>query len=279
MKKSHKILIAAAAILLMAGCVLVPKVKTGAFEQKADQTLGAAEAAEDAHADLPENSPSCIQTEINSAADDTDIYDYGDEGSSSASSTGKDYTGKEYTAYLAFLEQYEGNGEEAYSRVAGQYGDRTEVHYFSILDLNRDGTDDLLTYEIVNMRYEKIRAYTVDDKDNVVPFQFEDGQEALFDNNHQANGAYGFYVCSEGHIHNCYSGGFSSSEMIYKVEGNMIILYLTHEEDYEKNSNTYLEQGTKIGRSKYEALTEKCGEDQFSWILNNVEGRKSLGNE
>ena len=123
-----------------------------------------------------------------------------------------------------------------------------------------------------------IRAYTLDDKDNVVPFQFEDGQEAIFDNNHQANGAYGFYVCSEGHIHNCYSGGFSSNEMIYRVEGNTIILYLTHEEDYEKNSSTYFEQGTKIGRSKYEALTEKCGEDQFSWILNNAEGRKSLGN-
>ena len=259
MKKSSKILTAAAAILLAAGCVLVPRVKTGAFEQKADQKQSAAKEAEDAHADFPENSLSGMKVETGASKDDTDIYDYEDTGSSATSSSGK-----EYGAYLAFLEQYEGDGEEAYSRVAGQYGSKMEVHYFSILDLNRDGTDDLLTYEIVNMRYEKIRAYTLDDKDNVVPFQFEDGQEA--------------YVCSEGHIHNCYSGGFSSNEMIYRVEGNTIILYLTHEEDYEKNSSTYFEQGTKIGRSKYEALTEKCGEDQFSWILNNAEGRKSLGN-
>lgn len=273
MKKSYKILAAAAAILLAAGCVLVPQVKTGAFEQKADQKQSAAEAAEDVHADLTENSPSGMKVEIGTSQDDTDIYDYEDTGSSTTASTGKEYDG-----YLAFLEQYEGDGEEAYSRVAGQYGSKMEVHYFSILDLNQDGTDDLLTYEIVNMRYEKIRAYTLDDKDNVVPFQFEDGQEVLFDNNHQANGAYGFYVCSEGHIHNCYSGGFSSNEMIYKVEGNTIILYLTHEEDYEKNSNTYSEQGKKIDKGKYDTLTEKCGEDQFSWILNNAEGRKSLGN-
>ena len=273
MKKSYKIFAAVATVLLVAGCVLVPRVKTGAFEQKADQKQNAAAKAEDAHADLTENSPSGMKVEIGTSKDDMDIYDYEDTESSTTAPTGK-----EYDAYLAFLEQYEGDGEEAYSRVAGQYGSKMEVHYFSILDLNRDGTDDLLTYEIVNMRYEKIRAYTLDDKDNVVPFQFEDGQEALFDNNHQANGAYGFYVCSEGHIHNCYSGGFSSNEMIYRVEGNTILLYLTHEEDYEKNSSTYFEQGTKIGRSKYEALTEKCGEDQFSWILNNAEGRKSLGN-
>ena len=51
MKKSSKILTAAAAILLAAGCVLVPRVKTGAFEQKADQKQSAAKEAEDAHAD------------------------------------------------------------------------------------------------------------------------------------------------------------------------------------------------------------------------------------
>lgn len=248
MKKTHAILTAAMAVTLTAACILVPQVKAGAFEQKADREAGA-------------------------AYDDTDIYDYEDTGSSTPSPAGK-----EHKAYKAFLEQYEGDVEEASSRVAGEYGTSEEIHYFSIYDLNQDGTDDLLTFEIVNIRYEKIRVYTLDNKNNVVPFLYEDGQEALFDNNHQANGAYGFYVCSEGHIHNCYNGGFRSEENIYKAEGNTIILYLTHVDDYQQNSNTYTEQGTKIGRSKYETLTEKCSEEQFSWILNNAEGRKSLGN-
>ena len=116
MKKTHAILTAAMAVTLTAACILVPQVKAGAFEQKADREAGA-------------------------AYDDTDIYDYEDTGSSATSSSGK-----EYGAYLAFLEQYEGDGEEAYSRVAGQYGSKMEVHYFSILDLNRDGTDDKGVY-------------------------------------------------------------------------------------------------------------------------------------
>ena len=76
MKKSSKILTAAAAILLAAGCVLVPRVKTGAFEQKADQKQSAAKEAEDAHADFPENSLSGMKVETGASKDDTDIYDY-----------------------------------------------------------------------------------------------------------------------------------------------------------------------------------------------------------
>ena len=67
MKKSSKILTAAAAILLAAGCVLVPRVKTGAFEQKADQKQSAAKEAEDAHADFPENSLSAATAGVKAA--------------------------------------------------------------------------------------------------------------------------------------------------------------------------------------------------------------------
>ena len=179
--------------------------------------------------------------------------------------------------YMAFLEKYEGDGEAAYNRVAGEYGDRMEIHYFYITDLNKDGIDDLLTYEIVNFRYEKIKAFTLDDKNNVVPFKFEDGSDVLFDNNHQANGAFDFVLCSEGHIHNNYGGGGVRDDKIYTVDGNTIAFYLRCEEIYMTQKTNCTKYGSEISLSEYQSLTENCKTVKIPWILNNAEGRESSG--
>ena len=179
--------------------------------------------------------------------------------------------------YMAFLEKYEGDGEAAFNRVAGEYGDRTEIHYFYITDLNKDGIDDLLTYEIVNFRYEKIKAFTLDDKNNIVPFKFEDGSDVLFDNNHQANGAFDFVLCSEGHIHNNYGGGGVRDDKIYTVDGNTIAFYLRCEEIYLTQKTNCTKYGSEISLSEYQSLTENCKTVKIPWILNNAEGRESSG--
>ena len=73
MKKSYKIFAAVATVLLVAGCALVPRVKTGAFEQKADQKQNAAAKAEDAHADLTNSTRATERKRIPAWPDSTAV--------------------------------------------------------------------------------------------------------------------------------------------------------------------------------------------------------------
>ena len=58
----------------------------------------------------------------------------------------------------------------------------------------------------------KTRGYSLNENEYVELMHFEDGSKAPFDNHHQADSSFSLAVCSNGHIHNSYSGGMEQSE-------------------------------------------------------------------
>ena len=196
----------------------------------------------------------------------------------------KDETGSGYpnmnSSYKDFLLAHVGNVEEASMRIPGERSDKMELHYYYVTDINEDDIDDLITLEIINGRYEKIRVFTLDTNGIVVPFTFEDGTEALFDDNHQANGGYDFYVCSNGHLHNNYSGGMETNENVYHADGNTLIHYLNYTHIHESmefknpvNSITCSKYGDSISEEEFKTLTADCNHEDFVWIENRAESK------
>ncbi len=178
------------------------------------------------------------------------------------------------SAYMHFLSMYEGDIEPAQMRQAGEYNSgSTELHYFHLDDLDHDGTDELITMEIVNARYEKIRVYRISEDGYVEFMYFEDGRKAIFDNNHQANGSYSLAVCSNGHIHNSYSGGMERSEDVIEAAEGTLIPRLAFREIYSTQTVSCSEYGRPISQADFESLTSGCSLDLFEWIRNTGEDR------
>ena len=181
-----------------------------------------------------------------------------------------------HTAYLEYLEKYQGDVEKASNRIPGQASGQTEVHYFDCRDLNNDGIDELITLQIENMRYEIIRIFTLAKDGTLRPMVFSDGSEAVFDNNHQANGSYNFFICKNGHIHNEYIGGGIIESSIYIPENNVLVSYLYQFENSMVQKRTYKQNDQDITYKEFESLTKNCDIHDFTWTNNDANGRRMI---
>ena len=181
-----------------------------------------------------------------------------------------------HTAYLEYLEKFQGDIEAASNRVPGEASGQTEVYYFYCKDLNNDGIDELITLQIENMRYEIIRIFTLAKDGTLQPMVFADGTDAVFDNNHQANGSYDFFICKNGHIHNEYNGGGIIESTIYIPKNNVLVSYLYQFENSMVQKRTYKQNDQDITYKEFESITKDCDIHDFTWTTNDANGRREI---
>lgn len=181
-----------------------------------------------------------------------------------------------HTAYLEYLEKYQGDIKTASNRVPGEASGQIEVHYFDCRDLNNDGIDDLITLQIEKMRYEIVRIFTLAKDGTLQPMVFADGSDAVFDNNHQANGSYNFFICKNGHIHNEYIGGGIIESTIYILKNNVLVSYLYQFENSMVQKRTYKQNDQDITYKEFESITKNCDIHDFAWTNNDANGRRVI---
>lgn len=165
---------------------------------------------------------------------------------------GKNYS-KAMKAYKKYLKKYpvpaldenkmywaDFNGVEEY----GFY-----INSFFLRDMTSDGVPELFTMTRPNFRWEIIRVYTFSSS-KVKLMKFNNGEKAIFDNIHTANGAYNTYFCTKNHIHNNYGGYYDEIKKAYRVKNGKLVPY-----DCDRSSHVDLYssmyENTKEQRDKY----------------------------
>lgn len=122
------------------------------------------------------------------------------------------------------------------------------VSCFSLYDIDKDKTPELITCTNVNFRWSIVRIYTYKNS-KVTPYKFSDGEDAVFDDRATANGAYSFYICTEGDVHNDYRGDYGQEYKTYKCLGKKLKLSSMNETGHKiKNIKSY--SNTKKNRNK-----------------------------
>ena len=155
--------------------------------------------------------------------------------------------------------------------------DTSYITSYFLYDMNKDRIPELITQTNVNFRWHIIRIYTYKNG-KVTLCKFADGQDAVFDNNSSANGAYYFFVCKKGHFHNTYSGGMEDSEYIYKGTKKAVKLLMSRSEvKIMYPSMLTIKKGEKtISSVQYSKYTKNCSEKKMTSYSNNKKNRKIL---
>lgn len=128
--------------------------------------------------------------------------------------------------------------------------DKSYVSCFSIYDIDNDKVPELIATTNVNFRWFIVRIYTYKNG-KVVPYKFADGRNVVFHDSATANGAYSFYICEKGHIHNDYKGYFGCEFKTYKVSGKKLKLISKKEYSHaSKNIKGYENNATNRKKLK-----------------------------
>lgn len=81
------------------------------------------------------------------------------------------------------------------------------IERFALLDLDKDGTPELITESTVNFRWNIVSVYTLVDGNAVLLLTSPvEAAHGTFDQQSTANGAYLTFICEDSHIHSRWSG-------------------------------------------------------------------------
>ena len=187
---------------------------------------------------------------------------------------------KAMKAYAGYLSDLEPDTFEVIA-AAGIYPEnRDAVRSFFLYDLDKDGVPELFTMQVLNFRYEIYKVFSYK-SGKVTPFRFSDGSSVVFDNNHQANGNYYFWICNRNHIHNYYGGGYGWDQRVYRLYGKKLKEYLRYHEERnlltgDVSVNEAFRYGEKISATKFQSLTAKCREKSMEYYYNTKANRNTL---
>ena len=182
-------------------------------------------------------------------------------------------------SYADFLAKHKAKNYDQFFDAAFEPKDKSYVNYFTTIDIDKDGKEELLTYTTINFRWQIIRIYRYKNG-KVRPYKFSSGKNAVFEQCAIANGTYTLQVCKD-HIHNVWIGGYGSKQNIYEVSNGKLKLYLTREEDTLIGDGVPIskEYGKKISEVEFEETIEWCEEYGLScvdWTKNNKANRNKL---
>jgi len=125
-----------------------------------------------------------------------------------------------------------------------------EYNRFGLANINDDLIIDLIAQEDIDETRTKWHIYKLT-YHGVTPFVFEDGSEAVFDNEKPEDGSCNFYVCKHGHLHNeIWGGEWKHSADVYEVKDGKIVLSLSLREGSEDGVSTYLQRRTDTAREQ-----------------------------
>lgn len=108
------------------------------------------------------------------------------------------------------------------------------LDYFTILDINEDGTKELIATTIINFRWAPISIYTCVDGSAVLLNEPAGVEEPVGETGYctlsqcsTANGAYYNYICEENHFHSVWSGNPIGEPMVedkaFVIEGTILM--------------------------------------------------------
>lgn len=93
-------------------------------------------------------------------------------------------------------------GDEQNREMFGDHYDR-----FAVIDINQDGTPELMASTVINFRWVPVSVFTYADRKAVLlKDPTEESVNGTFEQNSSASGAYTTYLCAENHIHSVWSG-------------------------------------------------------------------------
>ena len=146
---------------------------------------------------------------------------------------------------------------------------KTFVNTFTLIDINKDKTPELITFTNVNFRWQIVRVYTY--KNSKVTLM------KSFDNCAVANGSYCFEICSKNHIHNNYRGGEVSEQYIYKFDKKVKeYLYYAEYTPFGYVAYQARKNGNAILANEFTKLTKNCKYKKLKEYTNTKYNRTQL---
>lgn len=170
--------------------------------------------------------------------------------------------------YNTFLAEHPSVIYEQFDDASFSADDVSYINWYALYDIDKDTVPELLTMTEVNIRWEIINIYKISDG-QVIPYTFDDGTNVTFDNCHVANGVYYFDICSEGHIHNDFIGGWSTYQVTYLSMDNKLHKYLEFsDDDLAGGDPLYIINGNEITSEEYNMYIDNCIALNIEWLVN-----------
>lgn len=190
-------------------------------------------------------------------------------------------------SYADFLAKHKAKNYDQFFDAAFEPKGKSYVNYFTTIDIDKDGKEELLTHTIVNNYWAIVKIYKYKNG-KVRPYKFASGKNAVFSQRATADGRHGLDVCASGHIHNTWVGSYeNSSQRIYKVSKGKIKLYLSKDVDSLRDDGIPVikKYGKKISEAEFEGIIAECNYQEptmkydipcVDWTKNNKANRNKL---
>lgn len=148
--------------------------------------------------------------------------------------------------------------------------DNKKSDYFLLVDLNKDGTPELVCNHPLGYKQDMLYIYTIRNGKVRLVKGAAGSDEINISNN--AAGRFEVYGCQNGHLHvNWFDGWMGHKNQIYKLDKNgEFYCYLEDSVTSFGDSSvepTYLCNGKEITKQRFEKITKKCKEQD--WLKKN----------
>lgn len=146
---------------------------------------------------------------------------------------------------------------------------------FLLADLDKNGVPELLTWHANAYKQYYIYIYTF--KNNkMVKVKDEERKDVVLPITSQAAGWYEVYVCSKGHLHTDWSGGWlGTHDTVYTMRSGRLKVYLDGNDEQLINRKTYKLNGKRITQKKYNSLIGKCGKKNKMYFQDNTKKNRA----
>lgn len=146
---------------------------------------------------------------------------------------------------------------------------------FMIVDMDKNGTPELVTYHPKGYKRGYIYIYTYK-KGKVTRMKNSKGRYVEIDEFCNAAGYYTTYACKKNHLHITWNGGWQGyHDYVYKVSKGKVKLYLEASEDDLEQTKKFRKNGKKISKKSYSSAVSKCGVlGKSVMVTNNKKNRK-----
>lgn len=182
---------------------------------------------------------------------------------------------KAMKAYTKFLSK----NESKFTAVEGDTATKNSENYkkcsrFMLLDLNKDGIAELITYHDIAYKTGNLYVYTYK-KGKVKLLKDKYKNYAKVQLNSSGGGAYNVFACSNGHLHVHWTGGYLGySKVAYTMKKGKFKEYLYLDVSSRSNGKVCRINGKNVKAKKVKKKFKSCKERENGGLQTNRKSRR-----
>lgn len=145
---------------------------------------------------------------------------------------------------------------------------------FKIVDMDKDGVPELLTWHKIAYRQDDVYIYTYKNG-KMVRVKDSKGKSSVLAFHCNAAGWYSVYVCTKGHLHTDWHGGWiGEHNTAYVIRNGRLKVYLDSNIENIVGKATYKVNGKKVSQKKFNSMIKGCKCKNSGYFQKNTKSNR-----